>query len=33
MLNHLRFYVLFVGCVSVSWMAAAEEVVLKFHHI
>jgi TRAP-type C4-dicarboxylate transport system substrate-binding protein len=33
MLNHLRLYVLFVGCVSVSWMAAAEEVVLKFHHI
>jgi len=33
MLNHLRLYVLFVGCVSVSWIAAAEEVVLKFHHI
>jgi TRAP-type C4-dicarboxylate transport system substrate-binding protein len=33
MLNHLRLSVLFVGFVSVSWMAAAEEVVLKFHHI
>ena len=33
MLNHLRLSVLFVGCVSVSWTAAAQEVVLKFHHI
>ena len=33
MLNHLRLSVLFVGCVSVSWTATAQEVVLKFHHI
>lgn len=33
MLNHLRLSVLFAGWVTVTQMAVAQEVVLKFHHI